>query len=156
MKIIATLLTATLLLTGCNVSFNSGSQQAGKSEPGTEAQQKLVANAADAFLRQLDSGDIDGTWSQSSPYLQQLSSRAVWSAGIGAFRKTVGPFKSRKLKGIGFTHEVDGVPRGNYAAVAFDTTFSGATVEEKVVLHEDKGDWKVLGYFMSKSFKGQL
>jgi hypothetical protein len=156
MKIIATLLAATLLLTACNVSINTDQQQAGKSEPGTEAQQKSVVSAAKAFLVQLDSGDIDGTWSKSSPYLQQLSSHAVWSTGISAFRSTVGGFKSRKLKGIGFTHEIDGVPSGDYAAVAFDSTFANATVEEKVVLHQDKGTWKVLGYFMSKSLKGQL
>jgi hypothetical protein len=99
---------------------------------------------------------VNETWGQASPYLQQISSQTIWSTGIGAFRSSAGAFKSRKLKGIGFTHTLDGVPVGDYAAVAFDTTFANSTVEEKVVLQNDQGEWKVLGYFLSKSFKTQL
>jgi hypothetical protein len=156
MKRFAILFVATALLAGCTVSLNDGTEKAGEAEAGTAEQQLVVAKAANAFLKQLDSGAIAETWGQASPHLHQLSSQTVWSAGIRTFRTSVGAFKSRKLKGVGFTHTVEGVPTGDYAAVAFDTTFDSSTVEEKVVLHKDQGKWKVMGYFLSKTFKAQL
>jgi hypothetical protein len=51
MKIFATLLVATALLTGCNVSFNNDSSKGNSSEPGTKAQQQIAAKAANAFLK---------------------------------------------------------------------------------------------------------
>ncbi len=156
MKIFVTLLMTTFLLTGCNVSFNDGSSKAAKSEAGTEAQQTAVAKVAGAFLSKLDSGDVQETWSQASPYLQKISNQTAWATGIETLRSSVGAFKSRKLKGIGFTHTIDGAPAGDYAAIAFDTTFANSSAEEKVVLQNSRGEWKILGYFVSKSFKAQL
>ncbi|MDQ3057262.1 MAG: DUF4019 domain-containing protein [Pseudomonadota bacterium] len=144
------------LLAGCNVSFNSGAEKADVVEAGTADQQAVVAKAASAFLKQLDAGAAERTWGAASPYLHQLSNKTVWSVGIRTFRSSVGAFKSRKLKGVGFTHAVEGVPAGDYAAVAFDTMFGSATVEEKVVLHNDHGTWKVMGYFLSKKYSAQL
>ena len=156
MKILATVLVTAALLTGCNVSFSDGSSKAAKSEAGTEAQQTAVAKAASAFLGELDSGAVQDTWGQASPYLRQISNQSAWITGIRALRGSVGAFKSRKLKGMGFTHTLDGAPTGDYAAIAFDTTFSNSTVQEKVVLQNGDGKWKVLGYFLSKSFKTHL
>ena len=156
MKFLATFLVTTALLTGCNVSFNDGSSKTAKSEAGTEAQQTAVAKAASAFLNKLDSGAAQDTWNQASPYLQKISNQTAWATGIQALRSSVGAFKSRKLKGIGFTHTIDGAPAGDYAAIAFDTTFANATVHEKVVLQNSGGAWKILGYFLSKSFKAHL
>jgi predicted small secreted protein len=156
MKNFATLLVAAALLTGCNVSFNSGAGKAIELEAGTVDQQKVAAKAADVFLEQLDSGAADETWSQASPYLHQLTNQAMWSAGIRTFRSSVGIFQSRKLNDVGFTHSVKGVPTGDYAAVDFDTTFASSAVTERVWLHDDNGSWKVMGYFLSKSFKTHL
>jgi hypothetical protein len=156
MKIFAILLVAVTFLAGCNISFNSGAEKGGEVEAGTADQQVMVAKAANAFLKRLDAGAAGETWDAASPYLHQLSSQTVWSVGIRTFRGSVGAFKSRKLKGVGFTHTIDGVPAGDYAAVGFDTLFGNSTVEEKVVLHNDHGTWKVMGYFLSKTYKGQL
>lgn len=153
MKILATLLVTTALLTGCSVSFNDGSSNAATSEAGTEAQQTAVTKAAGLFLGKLDSGAVKDTWGQASPYLQQISNESAWVTGIQTLRSNVGAFKSRKLKGIGFTHAIDGAPAGDYAAIAFDTTFANSGVQEKVVLQNSEGTWKILGYFLSKSFK---
>jgi hypothetical protein len=152
MKIAALIVTAVLLLGGCSVSFNNGAANEATSTPGTAAQQKVVTAAAVAFLKQLDAGLVENTWATASSVLRSATSQDTWVTGIGAFRSTVGAFKSRKLKGIGFTNTVSGAPAGEYAAVAFDSAFSNATVEEKVVIRKENGQWRVVGYFMSKKF----
>ena len=48
-------------------------------------------------------------------------------------------------------HQIDGVPEGDYVAIGFNTTFENGTVQEKVVMHHDRGQWKVLGYFLTSS-----
>ena len=152
MKLTIAFLIAVTLVAGCEVSFNSGTADKGTVEAGTAEEQTAVAKAANAFLKRLDAGKADETWSTASPLLSRSTNQVVWSVGIRTFRGSVGSFKSRGLKGIGFTHTVDGVPPGDYAGVGFDTTFSNSTVEEKVVLHKDQGEWKVMGYFLTKSF----
>lgn len=155
MKFFLACLIAITPLVGCNAIAGAASGPA-KVEAGTPAHQKAAVDAAVAFLKQLDSGAIDGTWGQASPYLHQLTNQTAWSVGLRTFRGGVGAFKSRKLKGIGFTHTVDGVPPGDYVAVGFDATFSNFTVEEKVVLHNAKGTWRVMGYFLSKTLSAHL
>ena len=138
------------LLVGCSASFEGDGEKAVNA--GSKEQQLEVAKAADGFLVQLDAGDVDATWAQTSPHLRKMTSESMWTASIRTFRAGVGEFRSRTLTGVGFTDTIDGVPKGDYVAVAFQTKFTTVTVEEKVVLHKDGGRWKVLGYFLSKRF----
>lgn len=136
-----------LALTACRVNKGSSADAV---EAGTREQQARAAMAADRFLKQLDSGDIDGTWEQASPHLHQITNRADWANAVRTMRKAMGAVRGRKVKGFGFTHAIDGIPPGDYVAVVLDTEFAAAKVEEKVVLHQDQGRWKPVGYFLSK------
>ena len=84
--------------------------------------------------------------------LRNMTTEGVWATSIRALRSTVGSYKARKLKGIGFTHTLDGVPPGDYAAIGYDSIFSNASVQEKVVVQKEGGEWKVVGYFLTKTF----
>ncbi len=139
------------LLIGCSASFEGNGEKT--VSPGSKEQRMEVAKTADDFLVQLDAGAIDATWAQASPHLHKITSETMWTATLRTLRAGVGTFRSRTLKGAGFTDTIDGVPPGDYAAVAFDTEFTAFTVEEKVVLHKDDGRWKVVGYFLSKRIK---
>jgi hypothetical protein len=151
MKISALTLATALLLCGCNVSFNTGAAKNATSTAGTPEQQKVVVEAATAFLEQLDAGRVRETWAVASPVLRSATTQGMWVNGVGAFRSTAGTFKSRKLKGIGFTNTIEGAPPGEYAAVAFSSAFSNTSVEEKVVIRKESDQWRVVGYFMSKT-----
>jgi Protein of unknown function (DUF4019) len=140
-------------LAGCKVNFNAGSANDHPIEAGTAEQQAVVTEAANAFLEKLDAGAIDETWQSASPYLVKFTNKTMWSSTLKTLRGSVGKFKARELAGTGFTDTVEGAPHGEYAAIAFETSFSSGTVTEKVVLHKDKGKWKVLGYFLLKNFK---
>jgi len=140
-------------LAGCKVNFNAGSANGHPLEAGTAEQQVVVAEAANVFLEQLDAGAIDQTWQSASPHLINFTNKTMWSNTLKALRGSVGKFKTRKLAGTGFTDTVEGAPHGEYAAIAFETSFSSGTVTEKVVLHKHRGKWKVLGYFLAKNFK---
>lgn len=137
-----------LALFGCSASLTVSASD--DVNPGTAAQQLEVAKAADGFLTQLDAGAFEATWTQRSPHLDQKTTRATWVGALRVFRAGVGEFQRRKLKGVGFTDTIEGVPPGDYVAVGFDTDFSVLAVEEKVVMHKVGGQWKVLGYFLTK------
>ncbi len=41
---------------------------------------------------------------------------------------------------------------GRYFAIFYESSFANFDAEEKVILSLEAGDWKVVGYFMSKCF----
>lgn len=68
-------------------------------------------------------------------------------------RGAVGDVKVRYLKQVGFVQNMEDAPPGRYAAVFFDTEFTRATVEEKVVFYQEGNNWRLAGYFFHKRYK---
>lgn len=68
-----------MLLSGCDVSFNKAPPKALVSEPATEQQQRQVFEVSVEFLRSLDSGDVDKTWPASSALLKATTSETMWT-----------------------------------------------------------------------------
>lgn len=147
--LLATALCCTGVTGAAAESVNKG-KASGTVQGGTAEQQLEVAKAADGFLKQLDAGAFELTWAQASPHLHGLSSEAEWLKLLRLLRAAVGKFQGRTLTGVGFTDTVDRVPPGEYVAVQFTSEFSAVNVKEDVVMHKDSGQWKVMGYFLSK------
>ena len=141
-----------MLVTGCDVSFNKSPPNVIASEPSTEEQQRNVLNATVEFLRLLDSGNVDHTWSASSPLLQATTSEMMWTNGIKAMRLGLGTFVARDSAQIGFTTRMPDAPAGSYAIFECVTTFTTGPATENVVLHEDDSQWRVAGYSVNKRF----
>lgn len=106
MKQLTAVLLSSLLLSGCDVSFNKNPPKVIASEPATEQQQRDVFNATVEFLRLLDSGSVDQTWPVASPLLKATTSETVWTAGIKAMRIGLGTFVERNSAQIGFTTQM--------------------------------------------------
>lgn len=141
-----------MLLSGCDVSFNKTPPKALVSEPATEQQQRQVFEATVEFLRLLDSGNVDKTWLASSALLKATTSETMWTNGIKAMRLGLGTFVQRDSAQIGFTTQMPDVPAGRYAIVECVTTFSRGPATENIVLREDDGQWRVAGYSVNKRF----
>ncbi|WP_233511162.1 DUF4019 domain-containing protein [Dyella psychrodurans] len=128
----------------------------GNTSAGTEDQERVAYAAAKVFLSEIDAGRFEETWANAGPALKATSNAEAWTAILHVTRSALGEAKDRKIKGFGFTDHLANAPPGEYAAIGFETTFVNATVEEKVVFQKDQGQWKVVGYFISKQFKAQL
>lgn len=139
-----------LLLPGCDVSFNKTPPKVLASEPATEQEQRQVFNATVEFLRLLDSGSVDQTWAVSSPSLKESTSEVIWTHGIKAMRFGLGTFVERKSAHIGFTSQMPDALAGRYAIVECISTFSTGPATEKVVLRKDDSQWRVAGYSVNK------
>lgn len=143
-----------MLLTGCDVSFNNTPPKAIASEPSTDEQQRMVFTATGEFLQSLDSGHVDQTWSITSPLLKATTSEMMWVNGIKAIRLGLGDYIERTSATIGFTSQMPDVPAGRYAVVECVTTFSTGPATENIVLRDDDNQWRVVGYSVNKRFFG--
>jgi hypothetical protein len=123
---------------------------------GTGDQERVAYAAAKVFFSEVDAGRFEETWANAGPALKAASNSEVWAATLRLARSALGEARDRKIMGFGFTAHLANVPPGEYVAVGFETTFVNATVEEKVVFQKDQGQWKVIGYFISKHFNAQL
>lgn len=123
---------------------------------GAPKDEVIVEAATNKVLVLLDDNEIGKAWDEASVPLQKGTSRLVFIAGIKAMRGTVGDFRSRKLKGIGFLKDLPEGPQGFYSAALFETTFERTTVEEKLVFYQDGATWRLAGYFLRKHLKKDL
>lgn len=154
MKQFAAVVFFLMLLTGCDVSFNKPANKVFiASDPGTEQQQRQVHDAAVEFLTLLDANKVAETWTASSPVLKEAMSEAAWVNMLKAVRLGLGSFKERSPAGIGFTQAMPDAPAGNYCVIEFNSVFATTSLKEKVIVRDENEQWKVVGYYVSKSVK---
>jgi hypothetical protein len=69
---------------------------------------------------------------------------------VSSVRKPVGEVKSRELVGAKFTTTLPGGPEGEYVVIQFKTNFADKpdSVETITPMKDDKGTWRVSGYFI--------
>lgn len=141
-----------ILLAGCDISFNEGPPKTVTlSDPGTEQQQRQVFEAAGHFVHLLDAGKADETWAVLSPVFKAKTSEFIWTNSVKGLRLGLGELKEHGPVSMGFTDQMPDAPAGRYAVVDFQSTYSAATVQEKVILREDDSQWLIVGYFVNKS-----
>jgi hypothetical protein len=148
MKQLMMVLLAAAMLCGCD----SNKPVSSPGTTGTTQEQTEVLKAATDFVTLVDQDRIDETWLGASPLLKFSTNKLIWVNGIQALRSSLGDVENRSPKGFGFTHQLPDAPLGKYAAVAYTSTFSATSVEEKVAVQKDQGQWKVTGYFVLKHF----
>ena len=139
------------LLSACQFSFNSGTQQPQVTlEAGDPAEQKSALAAAEGFARMVDAGQYDHMWEQSGAALKAITPRTQWNESMGKIGTLAGTVRSRKFSSEGFTPTLGGnAPPGHYAVVFFETQFEKGKFEEKVVLDLQDGKWRLVGYFLT-------
>lgn len=142
------------LLAGCVVKAQI--KESPEMRRGTVEEQKLVAKASGTFLEKLDKGKIDETWETVSPLLQQSLNQKNWFTTLHQMRDAVGMVKHRKIVAIAFMNTVDDAPVGEYAMLGTETHFQNLSANERVALHNDQGTWKIMGYFIEKTYKLKL
>lgn len=149
MKSFAVVILLLLALTGCNVSFSSGSQ-AGLPTPtaGTASQQAEAAEAARQYLAMIDNQEYEKTWDRAGSALKATTNKLMWTNVLKASSKAFGSSAQRDIDGFGFTHKIEAaVPEGDYVTVLFVSKPGNKAHTEKLVMQKEQGSWKIIGYF---------
>lgn len=141
---------AGLFLSGCEVRLVAPPEANANGGGSEESAQLAITAVVDGFLRDVDTGTVEGTWSSLGTVLQQQSTEQVWADGIRSLRSTAGAVITRTRKSVRTTNDLPSLPAGEYAGVAFDTKFAGLQAEERVVLQKEGNRWKIIGYFLAE------
>ena len=116
----------------------------------------IAIAVAGNFLKTLDEGNASATWPNLSDQLKSRVSQSTWTRTLVGLRLAVGSVKKRNLQGAVFMTKLADAPVGQYYIIQFNTDFANVSAGEKVVLSLEHGEWKMLGYFLSRNVSLKL
>lgn len=118
-----------------------------------EKPEQAAQKAALQWLALVDSGNYGASWQDAAGLFKQGVPEKKWEAMITSVRQQTGKLKSRKLKSATYTESLPGAPPGKYVVIRYESSFdSGSYIETVTPLKEQDGEWKVSGYFVSRSY----
>lgn len=107
--------------------------------------------AALSFLEQLDAGNYEEGWRQSSVHLRGEIPLEAWLEQLSRVRDQVGTLQQRNRTDFNYTRgAIEGIPEGEYLSFFYASDFVGKkNVKERVTLFlEADAVWRVAGYFV--------
>ena len=111
---------------------------------------KAAEDAAEAWLRFVDSGDYSQSWMDASSLFKSQVTEKEWEQQIQAARGPLGALISRKLRSAQFKTKLPGAPDGQYVVIQYDSSFANkkSAVETVTPMLDKDGKWRVAGYFI--------
>ena len=124
-------------------------EPAPQNESHSEAE-KAALQAADAWLRLVDSGQYAESWEEAAEFFRNAVSQENWQRSTEVFRKPLGTLVSRELKATQYTTSAPGAPDGQYVIIQYNTNFANkkSAVETVTPMMDKDGKWRVSGYFI--------
>jgi Protein of unknown function (DUF4019) len=103
--------------------------------------------AAEAWLKIEDAQSYDKSWQAGSDYFRSQVPEQGWVRRMETMRKALDPLLVRDLTASEWKTEVPNLPKGEYVAFVYQTTFANGhpQLESLVMVHEG-GAWKMVGY----------
>ncbi len=122
------------------------------SDPPDQHVTELAETAATAFLAQVDAGDYQQSWQDSSSVLKNTIPQADWEAKLQKLRTAAGAVVERQLEEINRTEAPAEDPDGEYLVVEYDVKFANTKpVSEILTLTlEPDGFWRIAGYHINQ------
>lgn len=111
---------------------------------GPADQEAEVLAVAEEILRIMDSEDPGATWNRASLQFQEAAPKRRFVAEMKRMRTMTGHVQGRKLQGVGFMFDRPGAnPPGDYAVADFVSTYSHATLNERLGFYrKEDGKWQ--------------
>lgn len=106
--------------------------------------------AAQAWLRFVDSGDYSQSWVEASSLFKAAVTEQDWVKKVKAVRQPLGALISRKLKSATPATQLPGAPDGQYVVIQYETSFANkkSAMETVTQMLDKDGQWRVSGYFI--------
>ena len=103
--------------------------------------------AAEAWLKIQDAETYDKSWQAGSDYFRSQVPEQGWVRRMETMRKALDPMLVRDLEVSEWNTEMPNLPKGEYVAFVYQTTFAnGHPQAESVVMVHEGGVWKMVGY----------
>lgn len=114
----------------------------------TEASEAAAQQAADAWLKVIDAGNLGKAWDQASTMFRTVVPRRDFEKKMKAARAPLGKFVFRKLSGKRLTHELPGGPGGTYVILEYGAQFQKKerAVETVTMMLDTGGKFRGAGY----------
>jgi hypothetical protein len=145
------LLTSAALLIWILLAAISGHAQINKKQEKINAQHAdaiaAAQKAAEAWMKIEDAETYDKSWEAASDHFRSQVPEQGWVRRMETTRKPLDPLLVRDLTASEWKAEVPNLPKGEYVAFVYETTFANGhpQIESVVMVHE--GDaWKMVGY----------
>jgi hypothetical protein len=116
----------------------------------SDEEQAQAVQRMRTFLAEVDK-DHGETWEQLSQVLKASTTQATWATVLSGMRTACGKNLSRGAMQGGCTEELPESPKGRYFLFDIPSKFERVNCTERVVLVLENSQWKVAGYFRSKS-----
>ncbi|HEV3150738.1 MAG TPA: DUF4019 domain-containing protein [Acidobacteriaceae bacterium] len=103
--------------------------------------------AAEEWLKIEDAETYDKSWDAASDYFRSQVPEKGWVRRMETTRKALDPVLVRDLKASEWNTEMPNLPKGEYVAFVYETTFANGhpQLETVVMVHGGAG-WKMVGY----------
>ncbi len=103
--------------------------------------------AAEAWLKIEDAESYDKSWQAASEYFRSQVPERGWVRSMETMRRAIDPVLERDLTTSEWKTEMPNLPKGEYVAFVYETTFAnGHPLVESVVMVHEGGAWKMVGY----------
>ena len=103
--------------------------------------------AAEAWLKIQDAETYDKSWAAASDYFRAQVPEQGWVHHMETTRTKNDPVLVRDLEASEWNSEMPNLPKGEYVAFVYQTTFAdGHPQPESVVMLHEGGGWKMVGY----------
>jgi hypothetical protein len=105
---------------------------------------------ADAWLEQVDAGEVEASWEAGSSLFRQLVGPAQWREQLEKLRSVFGRTVRRELDDVRYATSIPGAPDGEYVVSEYAAVLERKqeAVETVVAMREADGSWRVGGYFV--------
>jgi Protein of unknown function (DUF4019) len=128
-----------------------GSAQLSKKQEKLNAQHAdaiaAARTAAEAWLKIEDAETYDKSWAAGSDYFRSQVPEQGWVRHMTETRKPLDPMLVRELTASEWNTAMPNLPKGEYVAFVYQTTFAnGHPQVESVVMAHEGGAWKMVGY----------
>ena len=108
-----------------------------------------AAQSAEAWVRLIDSGKFEDSWTEASTFFRSQVPRDRWTGMVKGVRAPLGLVKSRTVKNVTTAKSLPGAPDGDYTVIQYQTSFQNkATAVETLTVMMDGGRWRAAGYFI--------
>jgi tetratricopeptide (TPR) repeat protein len=111
---------------------------------------RAAREAAQGWLKLLDGGQFDRSWSAMGASVRSRVAEDAWSQQVRAARAPLGAVKSRSVRSAVYTTSMPGAPDGQYVVIQYDTVFENKAeaVETVTPMRTEDGTWRVSGYYI--------
>jgi hypothetical protein len=141
---------AALLLSGLLATLAGNGQLSKKQEKLNAQHADAIAGArtaAEAWLKIEDAETYEKSWQAASEYFRSQVPEQGWVRRMETTRKALDPMLTRDLQVSEWNTEMPNLPKGEYVAFVYQTTFAnGHPQVESVVMVHERDAWKMVGY----------